>query len=803
MKRIEMVSGRLTVSFALLAAALATGPVRAQQATEESQSALEEITVTAQRRAESLQTVPVAVTAFSESQLESRQVTSAIDLIRMVPNLLGQNNAGTATANTYFMRGLGSTEQIALLDPPVSTYVDDVIIPRQNTNNYSMFDVERVEVLRGPQGTTFGRNTIGGAIQFVSKRPTNDFHVDAKAGYGRFHDWYVRSRIDTGYIGGANIKASFAAQHREADGYVDNLLTGGSEDPGSLNSDSFQAAVQGDFGDVTVNYNFDYNDRRGAPGFFQLVAARPDVAAYFGQSSSLGGSAFVVDANRRQTVLQESFPDRDGVERYTARSRQWGHALTIAYEALPELTIKSITGYRDFFQDASLALTGNGPLRGRVVDFTSPTLLSVATVRPYNGNNAPQKQHQFSQELQALGSSGDFSYLGGIYYFHERASEANRQSLTIVTPLSGLAMLNPALAGVGDAIIALNPALGLTGDSLVGLNAQPVQAFGGTSESMATFGQVSWKPGALDQKLELTAGARYTADKKTIVLGGDVGHVTGRASFENVSWLASASYHFTPDILGYVRASTGYRSGGINPRVSTPIINSFAPEKATAYEIGLKSELFDRRLRVNLAGYLTNYDNLQVQQFAAGSGGATTLIVNAGKVQLKGFEAEVTATPVRGLVFDGSVGYIDTTYKQFLFRDPLTSTLVDVADIAKPVYTPKWSIRVGGEYSHETGLGLARLRVDYAHRSTIYFNALNLTTPFNDNIRSRPDENLKARLSLEDIAVGGGRMTIGLWGDNLTSQKNIAYGIDFGALGFAGAIFKRPVSYGFDVGFSF
>jgi iron complex outermembrane receptor protein len=275
-------------------------------------------------------------------------------------------------------------------------------------------------------------------------------------------------------------------------------------------------------------------------------------------------------------------------------------------------------------------------------------------VSPYSGNNAPQRQHQFSREFQALGKSGNFSYLAGVYYFKEKASENNRQALTFVLP--------------GGA---------------AGLNLTPVQAFGGSAESAAVFFQVSWKPTGLDDRLEITGGARYTEDKKTASLRGDVQpSFSGRADFDNASWLLSASYNLDRDVMVYGRVSTGYRPGGINPRTS--FINAFEPETARAYEIGLKSDLFDRRLRVNLAGYLTDYDDLQVNQFAAGTGGATSLIVNAGKVQLKGFEAEIVAAPVQGLTVDGSLGFVDTKYKTFLFRDPFTNAVRDVSGIARP-----------------------------------------------------------------------------------------------------------------------
>ena len=757
---------------------------------------LGDIVVTARRSAETLQNVPVAVTALGGDFIERQNISSPADVPQFAPNLTVEQQPSSLSAAAVYIRGIGNQEPSSVSEQGVGIYLDGVYLARSAGAVFDLIDLERIEVLRGPQGTLFGRNTIGGALQLISKKPASDMGATAKAGFGRFNEWYARARLDTGYIIGDVIKASISAQHRNADGYVNNMLTPSSQDPGSLKANSVAVGLEGDFGDVTINYNFDYDSRRGTPAFFQIVAATPLAQDYYSQSPSYGGAPFLVDPVRQGTVQQAGFTDRNGNFRYGSKTRVQGHGLTISYEPIPELTIKSITGYRKFFQDTILNLSGNGVLRGPVVDFTSPTLVSVQQVTPYTGNNAPQKQWQFSQELQALGKVGDLSYLFGMYYFYEKASEYNAQSLTLVMPVSALTAIGFPQAVV-DGISALNPGL-----STVGVNANPVQAFGGTSQSMAVFGQASWKPSALNDKLEVTLGGRFTGDDKTAYLAGDVNPVQrGRKSFDNVSWLASASYDLARDVMIYGRVSTGYRSGGINPRAS--VINTFDPEKATAYEAGIKSQFFNNRLRFNLAGYITDYDDLQVQQFAAGSGGATSLIVNAGKVRLSGFEAELTALPFRGFQIDGSVGYVKTNYKSFLFRDPATNQLLDVADQAKPLYTPKWSIHMGAEYSHPIGDAIVRLRGDYSHRTQIWFNALDNTAPFNRELISPAQTNVKARLSAEDIRLGSGKLDVGLWGDNLLNQKRLAYGIDFGALGFAGATFNKPVSYGIDARIQF
>ncbi|MDE2620886.1 MAG: TonB-dependent receptor [Sphingomonadales bacterium] len=738
-----------------------------------------------------MQSVPVAITALSGAMLDRQNVTDATALPALAPSLVMSQQPGSLSAAAVFIRGIGNQEPSAVAEQGVGLYLDGVYLARSAGAIFDLVDLERVEVLRGPQGTLFGRNTVGGAIQFVTKKPTEGFGVTAKTGIGRFNEWYVRGRVDTGRIGNSPFKLAISAQHREADGYIDNPYTAPSRDPGALKASSVAIALEADLGALTANYAFDWDERTGVPAFFQIIATTPTAQAYFSQSPSYGGDPFQVGGKALDVARQQGFTDLYGQYRYTNKSRNQGHALTLAYEASDAITLKSITGYRKFFQGTIVPLSGNGNLRGPVVDFTSPTLVSVQPVTLYMGNNEPQNQSQWSEELQILGQFKDFNFLIGGYYFHEKSGESNRQALTLATPVAALPFLGFPQA-VADGIAALNPGL-----TTVGLNLTPLQAFSGTAESVAAFGQASWKPAALDERLEVTVGARYTQDRKTLLLAGDVvPNQSGRTKFDNFSWLASLSYKFAPGVMAYARASSGYRSGGLNPRAAT--INPFKPETVKAYEAGVKADFLDNRLRLNVAGFITDYSDLQLQQFAAGSGGATSLIVNAGKVRLTGFEAEMVAVPVSGLTLDASVGHVKTDYKTFLFRDPTTNVVSDVARIARPIYAPSWTARAGGEYAAAWGDATVRVRADYSFRTKMYFNALDITAPFNNAIFAPNDHNVKARVSVEGLRLGGSSLELGLWGDNLTNQRQRVYGIDFGSVGFAGATFKKPTTWGVD-----
>ena len=744
-------------------------PAMAQQvapaAAVEERAGLEDIVVTARRQSESLQRTPIAVTALNSAALEKLNVQQVDKIAQIAPNLVISQQSSGLSAASINIRGIGQTDPSLGLDTAVGVYLDGVYVARSAGSIFDLVDLERIEVLRGPQGTLFGRNTTGGAIQLISKKPSTDFGVTVKGGYGTRDNMFGRVRLDTGNLGGSPISAAFTYYHRQKDGYFDNTLTPDSKDPGSLNVDALSAAVRGDFGALQVDYSYDYDHRTGAPGFFQTVGLSADALKYYGNSEALGGAPLQFDPNGRLKSGQQQ-PGFDN--HYTSKTVSQGHNLTMAYEASDALTIKSITGFRKLHLFNVLGLSGNGDLKGIVLD---PVTFdpSVQSVTPYNGYNGPQNQKQFSQELQALGSIGEFSYVGGLYYFRESVSEYNAQKLTFI------------LAG-GDAAV----------------NLAPVAAYSQVSKSYAAFGQVSWKPSAIEG-LELTGGIRYTKDKKSIFLQNTengvstvIGDPRGRTQFHNTSFLGSVSYQLTSDILAYAKMSTGYKSGGFNPRAGTK--NEFKPEKLTSYEVGLKADLLDHRLRANFAAFYSDYKDLQVPQFASGSGGATTLLVNAGKATFKGVELELTAVPVRGLTLSGALGYTDPKYKEFLFLNPATDVTSDVADSARFPNVAKFNSNVAAEYIFPPmSIGTIEARVSYSYRSHVYFYPNDEVNPFQKQVSSPATNNVDARIALTDIALGGrAKGEFAITGENLLNEDQVVYGIDFGGLGFAGKFFSEP-----------
>ena len=254
-------------------------------------------------------------------------------------------------------------------------------------------------------------------------------------------------------------------------------------------------------------------------------------------------------------------------------------------------------------------------------------------------------------------------------------------------------------------------------------------------------------------------------------------------------------------MLLYARVSTGYKAGGFNARSSN---DGYEPEDLTSYEVGFKTELLDRRLRFNAATYYSIHKNLQLQQFQAGSGGASSVTVNAGKAKYWGVEGEMLAVPVDGLTLGASVGYIDRKYKEFLILNPLNNQVEDVKDSARFPFSSKWTLNASAEYkTPELGFGQLSFRVDYNYRSKIWFHPTLVGTPYNDVIASPGRGLFDGRITLSKIMIGDNEASVAVWGKNLTKKVYRANGIDFGGLGYAGNVYGEPRSFGVDVNYSF
>ncbi len=723
----------------------------------------EDIIVTARRREERLQEAPLAISALSGNALEQMNIRTSDNLDARIPNLsLSPSPGGAASTLVAYIRGIGEYAPNFTNDSSVGIYVDGVYHARMSGNLTELNDIERIEVLRGPQGTLFGRNTTGGALNIVTRAPADDPGVIARAGYGSDDELVASASVDTGQLGTSGIAARLSAFHRRRDGFVDNVLTPDKDDPGAIRTTGLSAVVEAEVSpDFTVDYRGDYSRTRSISNVSQIHAASQDVIDYFSRSPSYGGAPFVVSDRYLSRLAQAgTLP--------ATRINGYGNAVTAEYEASPAVALKSITAWRSLRIRENTQLDGNGPLLGEVLGVTGPVRVS-----PYApAGLSIRRQNQFSQELQLSGEAADLTYVAGLYYFDEDVSEVAPYFLTFVLP-----------------------------GGTAAVNLQPTTAYTAQAKSYAGFGQASWQPASLDGKLEVTLGARYTHDRRRMDQANSSDGIPQlpralRKSFNNLSASGSVSYKPVPDTLVFARLASGYKAGGFNPQSAN---DGYGPMKAVSGEVGIKADTADRLFRFNGTIFYTDYDDLQVTQFVAGSSGTTNETVNAGRAVYKGVELEVMVLPAPGLRFEASVGYVDPEYKTFLYRDPLTDEEIDVADEARFAYVSKTTAHLAAQYQHPIGSALLTARVDYAYKSGRFWNPLDRDSPFNRAIASGADNNLSARLSLADVTIGNGLFEIAAWATNLLNKHVIVGGIDYGSLGFGGVTYNRPRHGGVEI----
>ncbi|SNS06218.1 iron complex outermembrane recepter protein [Sphingomonas laterariae] len=748
-------------------------------AAETSAGGLEEIVVTAQKRAENLQDTPLAVSALTSQTLEARRISDISGITAAAPNLTTTITPSSTANIAVHIRGIGESDPVLTVDSPVSVYLDGVVIGRSAGAIFDLVDLERVEVLRGPQGTLYGRNTTGGAVNFITAKPADAFKASFGATYGRFNDIQTRASVDTGELGDSGLRFKLSYAHKQRDGYADDLNQPDANDPGAYNVDAFRIAARLDRGGpLRIDYAFDYNDSKSYSVPFQLAAVRADIAAYLSNSEALGGNPLVYSRDRLNKLRLQQGQLRDEV---------MGHNLTVEYDLASDLTLRSITGYRQWVNSvARTDLDGNDGLAGFTV---SPAILvppnrfiptGVREVDLFAARNN-RRQEQVSQEINLLGNFGDtVEYVVGGFYFREKARENNPQELTLV-------LRSPASIPLGNGVST----------DYFGVPLAPQLAYRHSSESIAGFAQATFH---VTDRFNVTGGIRYTEDQKHLDQSAAIVRDL-RSKYNRFNWAASADYKITDDVLFYARVATGYKAGGFNPR---SVGGSFDPEDILSYEAGLKTELFDRRLRFNLTGFHSRYKDLQVSQFLAGSGGASSITVNAGKATYTGVEVEATAEPVDGLTLNATGGYVDRKFKSFVIRNAGTNQLEDVADEARFHYSPSTTANAGIQYEYGAlSFGKILARLDWTYRSRIYFHPLDRLNPFNEQISDGSVGRFDARLAVSELELGGSRATVALWGKNITNEDYLYSGIDFGSLGFAGIVYAEPRTYGIDLRLDF
>jgi len=565
-------------------------------------SVMEDIVVTAQRREQSLQKVPIAVSAFNAAELNRRQVIDTYDILRNIPNMAGNQNVGVGTSSSYFLRAVGNGESIATFDVPVGTYVDDVFVARQNANNFALFDVERIEVLRGPQGTLFGRNTTGGAINIVMRKPGEEFGGYIEAGYGKFDQTILRASVDIPVTD--KILTKVSTFWIRDDGYATQVGTGrkfNSRDTAGIRGMIRLMPTDTLTIDLTADHISDQNTN-----FLNRVG--PDGGRVVDNNITQGAFTGLI------TGKKANFP-LDNVARSTAFTG------TIALD-LGAATLTSITGYRKIDQEFVIDSGGFLPRPTRPTGF-NPIL-----------NDSDHEQ--FTQELKVNGDIGNLNYVvGGFYMKEDNVTDFGQLSTNTGTLIQSV---------VADRTL-LND-----------------------TKTWALYGQGDYR---IAERLVLTAGLRYTYEKRTIgvftnpgaagVQLSTAGIIAAGLPVEQVyrAWTPrfAISYEVTDDIMLFASATRGFKSGGWPGRsTANSRFIPFNPETVWSFEGGLRADAFDDTLRFNATGFYATTFDIQIPAQTLIGGVPVSTTTNPADLRNYGLEIETTWLPVEGLNITGSMG---------------------------------------------------------------------------------------------------------------------------------------------------
>lgn len=749
---------------------------------------LEEIIVTAQKREESLQDTPIAVSAFTAGAIQSKGIENIAEVADFTPNLTFDTTSpvsGLSSGAVVFIRGIGNTDFSLTTDPGVGTYVDGVYVSRSAGGVLDVLDVDRIEVLRGPQGTLFGRNTIGGAINITSRKPAEEFQGALELTAGNFDRLDVRGSIDIPVTD--TLRSTFAVSSKNRDGFVDRVLVGdelGNEDKLSFRgtvvfepSDSWDFQLSADYtkideqsaGSTLAGFTTQFPD--GTPGGAGVIGfglATNPINPGDDPGPSIGAGL----AELGQFIIDGEDDESFGTGRNGTELDISGVSLISSYHA-DSFDLKYTFAYREtdgeFFRDPD----------------NSPFAITETL-------NPDYEHEQTSHELQITGTAmdGKLKYVGGLFYLEEEGTD--NVFVPVFLPAPDLSAGFPA---------AVN-------------NFASVD-----NSSQAAYLQLNWN---LTEALAIVGGIRHTRDEKsfdyTQYLAGDingsplpffpgavnengvftpglsplVGNGSGSIdeTFEETTYKFGVDAHLSDDTLLYYSFSQGFKSGGFVLRYveSVADIRTFDPETVDTHEIGAKWQGLNDRVRINAAVFYSDYDDVQVTFFDQLGGPITA---NAGVVEIKGLELELTALLTDNLQLDMGYGYTDAEYDEI---NSISGLSLGIDDSAKLVNTPENSFNIGLEYTVPLAANELAFRVDYSYTDDIFNDSQNSPFLFQE---AYDVFNASVRFSI------GESMDLVVFGKNLTDERYIESGDSNFGLGFHEANYNRPREYGATFRYSF
>jgi iron complex outermembrane receptor protein len=689
---------------------------------------VEELVVTARRREETLKDVPIAVSAYTAASMERTGVRDITDLQKTTPSLTLQPARGSNSTLIAFIRGVGQQDPLWGFDPGVGLYLDDVYVARPQAAVLDVFDVDRIEVLRGPQGTLYGRNTIGGAIKYVTARIGQKPELDVKGQFGSYgeHDEIVSFKAPLSSTFGL----SGAIAKYDRDGYGTNLFT---------HNDQYNKDVLAMRGSAEWTPTQDLFIR------LSLDRVQDDSNAKHGHREAVYTSAAGVTYGVLPNVYDTNSNAGDK-NKVVAE----GGSLLGQWTVSPNLTLKSITAFRSGYTN------GN-------IDFDE-------TPQPFLDIPARYRDHQFTQEVQALFSADKLHGVAGIFYLDATASGAFDTVLTNASPTTGYTIYDGGYV---------------------------------RTKSTSAYADASYD---FTDQFQVSVGGRYTSDDKTgqvlrqqylgvrspafgnaaaIKLGAPNTNYTNERTFRKFTPRVSASYKIDSDLTAYASYGQGFKSGGFDMRgdaVAYPAtVKGYAPETVSTYEIGLKGSLADRTLNFATDIFNSDYRDQQITtQYPNSTGGIASVVDNVGSSTLRGAEVEGSWRIVPAFTVNATASYIDTKFDKYLAFIPGTG-LVDVSNQRKLQNTPKWTASLSGTFSHDFGdKGRIMITPALAYRS--FTQQFETAAPLID----QPSYTL---YDLDAVWTSADdRYQVGLHGKNLSDER-----YKIGGYSFPGALFANSI----------
>jgi iron complex outermembrane receptor protein len=764
---------RLTVSVcaaSLLVGLAVSSPGRAAEAPASGAApatTIEELTVTAQHKSENIQDVPISINAFSADTIRKLGIQSSADIGQVTPNVNIALSQGAGNQPIITVRGIGINDENTNNAGPIAVYVDDVYLSSPAAQTFATFDLERIEVLKGPQGTLYGMNTTGGAINFVSAKPTDYFTGNAHVEYSSFQTVNVE-----GAVGGPltpDLDGRFAFVANTSQGYEKNFLTGKHENGAN---------------DYAIRAQLLYKPRDDLKVLLNInggqIDTRPIQYGHLGDlvpgSQATGNpvqcSVVQVRANQCVDIFGYSQPKGfyDGAFNKQAHLKVNSVNASARVDWSPGyLTLTSIS-----------AVEHNDKIEPEDTDSSPFRELEI---------NWGVRNTTFTQEFRASHSEAAYNWTAGLYYLHE--------SLRQDQPLDVLLDFDKFFgAGSGDGIA----------------NRQTDKSHQVT-DAYAAFGQGEYN---VTDKLKVILGARVTHERRTFQYQGTVSYQQGGADHfgpptnllppsvtipalndTEFTWRAGANYNFTSDIMAYVSVATGFKSGDFNggflstdPQQAAVQVQPVPPEKDTAYEVGVKSTFFDKRLLVNAAVFYTDYKGLQVFSLVPSPTGPLNSLTSAQKAHNFGADIELVAKPISPLTLTAQLGLLDAKIDKFVTLVPGTSSLEGL----QLAFSPHVSAFLMGDYKISVGNGTLDLQVSASYKSHQFYDSTNDPYLTQDAYWV---ENAR-------VAYSFGRWEVAAYVKNLSANKYWTLAFDSTSpFGFIQPIMGNPRWFGAELNYSF